>query len=169
MCIIIGQTAFFGIRARINPMGKPPITPIAFLAAKLGMCTSIFLLGWKASFQGPNLPLFAAIPYVALLCGGTLLFVSSFARLGRSLRIGLPAEETTLVVSGAYRWSRNPIYLALFCLFGASLLYAFSWLNLVAVLCAVVFHHRIVLAEEVFLRRRFKDYETYCEKVPRYF
>jgi protein-S-isoprenylcysteine O-methyltransferase Ste14 len=166
--VVVCQVLVFGIRARINPLGKPPIPRPAFYLAKLCMCVSIFLLGLEAAIGNPQLPLFAILPFVSLLLGGTFLFAFGFAELGKNLRVGLPDEVTTLVTSGAYRWSRNPLYVSLFCLFGASLIYAFSWLNLSAVALGVILHHRIVLAEETFLRGKFKEFDAYAKKVRRY-
>jgi protein-S-isoprenylcysteine O-methyltransferase Ste14 len=97
-----------------------------------------------------------------------VIFALGFPKLGTSLRIGLPREETALVTSGIYGLSRNPIYLAIFCLLGASLLYAFSWVNLAAVLISVALHHRIVLAEETYLVNRFVEYSSYKRRVRRY-
>jgi protein-S-isoprenylcysteine O-methyltransferase Ste14 len=72
------------------------------------------------------------------------------------------------VTSGIYRVSRNPLYLGLHCLMVASLVYAFSLLNLVAVVEAILLHHRIILAEEKFLGERFPEYAAYRASVPRY-
>jgi len=166
--IILCQVLLFGTRARINPLGKPPIPQPAFFLAKLCMCVSIFLLGLEAAIGNPQLSIFATLSFVSLLLGGTFLFTHGFAGLGKNLRVGLPDEETMLVTSGAYRWSRNPLYVSLFCLFGASVIYAFSWLNLSAAALGVFLHHRIVLAEEKFLRVRFKEFEAYARKVRRY-
>jgi protein-S-isoprenylcysteine O-methyltransferase Ste14 len=82
--------------------------------------------------------------------------------------MGLPQDETALVSSGMYGFSRNPIYLGIFLIMGASLVYAFSWVNLVAVILGVALHHRIVLAEEKFLYRQFSGYEAYCRRVRRW-
>jgi DNA-binding transcriptional LysR family regulator len=85
-----------------------------------------------------------------------------------AIRMGLPKEPTTLVNEGIYRYSRNPIYLGLFALSGASLIYAFSPLNLVAAVASVAIHHRIVQSEERFLSETFPEYESYRKAVRRY-
>ena len=73
------------------------------------------------------------------------------------------------MTSSIYAFSRNPIYVGLYLILAASLIYAFSWVNLVAVVTAVVLHHRIILAEEQFLSLRFKEYDAYRLRVRRYF
>ncbi len=157
-----------GFRTKAAPMGKPPIPWPALLLAKVSMAVSLGLMLWAAGARTAGLSALSASLFLMLLVAGTLLFMPAITRLGRSLRVGLPNEETTLVVSGIYRYSRNPIYLALYCMLGASLIYAFSWVNLVAVILGVALHHRIVLAEEKFLSGRFPDYEDYRRRVRRY-
>ena len=44
----------------------------------------------------------------ALLVTGLLLMLAGAARLGSSLRMGLPAEKTALITSGPYRYARKP-------------------------------------------------------------
>jgi protein-S-isoprenylcysteine O-methyltransferase Ste14 len=73
-----------------------------------------------------------------------------------------------LVTSGVYRFSRNPIYAGIFCLMAASLIYAFSWLNVAAVAIGALLHHRIVLGEEKFLASHFDGYDAYRKRVRRY-
>ena len=162
------QILFYGSRISGDPLGKPPIAWPALLLAKVSLIVSLALLLLRA-VQGDVLlsPATAAV-FVCLLIGGAAIFTAAFPRLGKNLRMGLPKEQTVLVTSGVYCVSRNPIYLALFCLLGASLVYAFSWVNLAAAGISVVLHHRIVLAEEKYLAGRFAEYEGYRRRVRRY-
>jgi protein-S-isoprenylcysteine O-methyltransferase Ste14 len=162
------QILLYGSRIRGNPIGRPPIARPAFLFAKVCATLSLILLCLAAARGNTPLSHIGTAAFVFLLLAGTLLFVLAFPRLRGNLRMGLPEEETTLVTSGIYGFSRNPLYLALFCLLGASLIYAFSWLNLAAVVLAVILHHRIVLAEEKYLTGRFAEYQAYSRSVRRY-
>ncbi len=165
---MIIEILIFGRRIRANPLGKPPIARPAFIIAKLGAVVSFLLLFLEAVLGSRELPTARSILCACMLIGGNVIFAMAMFQLGANLRVGLPQEETTLVTSGAYGFSRNPIYVALYFILGASLLYAFSWLNFAAVITTVVLHHRIILAEEQFLVLHFKDYEAYCSRVRRY-
>jgi len=153
---------------RIDVMGRPPLPRPAFFVAKLSLATSVVCLVARAiTGPAPDSPI-ALTAFFALLLGGTAVLALAFHRLGLNLRMGLPTESTTLVSGGIYRYSRNPIYLGLFGLVGASVIYAFSLLNLAAAAVSIVLHHRIVLSEERFLSARFPEYEAYRRSVPRY-
>jgi protein-S-isoprenylcysteine O-methyltransferase Ste14 len=162
------QVLLNGSRIKGDPLGKPPIPWPALVLAKLAFAVSVFLFLYEAVSGRADLSPVAMTVSACLLIASATLFTFSVSKLGASLRVGLPNEETALVTSGVYGFSRNPIYLALFFLLGASLTYAFSWVNLAAALIAAVFHHRIVLAEEEFLAAHFADFAAYRQKVRRY-
>jgi protein-S-isoprenylcysteine O-methyltransferase Ste14 len=68
------------------------------------------------------------------------------------------APPTTLVATGPYRWSRNPMYVAVFLILSGWAIGFRSWpLALYAVTVLVAFHLRIVLHEEPWLARTFGD------------
>lgn len=83
-----------------------------------------------------------------------------------------PWEPTTaLVTAGAYRYSRNPMYLAVVLLyFGLSLLFAAAWPLMVLVPALIVLHVAVIFREEAYLERRFGDaYRQYRARVRRWF
>jgi protein-S-isoprenylcysteine O-methyltransferase Ste14 len=162
------QMLLFGSRIKGNALGKPPIAWPALALAKLSLAVSLVLMFYEAVRGKRDPSPLAAAAILCLLAGGGIIGTLAFRGLGANLRVGLPGEETTFVNSGIYGRSRNPIYLALFCLLGSSLLYAFSWINLACVLIAVALHHRIVLSEERFLEGRFANYAAYRNNVRRY-
>ncbi len=157
-----------GRHIRANPVGDPPIPKPAFLLAKVGAGISFLLVVLKAAFAPSHLTDGLNVVCLCLWTGGTVLFVTGISRLGGSLRVGLPEEQTALVTTGVYRFSRNPVYVGMYVMLAVSLIYAFSWLNLAAALTAFVLHHRIVLSEEKFLAAKFSDYEAYRAGVRRY-
>jgi protein-S-isoprenylcysteine O-methyltransferase Ste14 len=68
------------------------------------------------------------------------------------------APPTVLVVTGLYRWSRNPMYVAVLLILSGWAISFRSWpLALYAVVVLVAFHLRIVLHEEPWLLRTFGD------------
>jgi len=165
--LLVSHLLYLAIRGRIGSLGKPPISRLLFFIAKLCFVISMLCLVIQLQWGPRHTPALTA-PFLAVWLAGVVVLVISFYSLGANLRMGIPKEETALVTSGIYRISRNPIYLGLHCLMLASLICAFSLLNLVVVVEAVLLHHRIILAEERFLGERFHEYEAYRASVPRY-
>jgi len=75
-----------------------------------------------------------------------------------------------LVVSGPFRWSRNPIYVAmLVVLIGWTVTYWSRPLAVYTVVMFVAFHIRTILGEEPRLAREFGDeWRRYVRRVPRW-
>jgi len=100
-----------------------------------------------------------------------VLMVSSmrrFLRVGTGLRPFAPV--TTLVVSGAYRWTRNPMYLGMVvAMFGIAVLLGSLSPLAVPPLLLLLLDRRFVAREEVFLRQHLgAPYEEYCRQVRRW-
>ena len=75
-----------------------------------------------------------------------------------------------LVVRGAYRWVRNPMYLgAAGALVGWAVVFGSVVLSVYACVLVTTFHLRTVCSEEPKLREQFgQEYEEYCRQVPRW-
>jgi protein-S-isoprenylcysteine O-methyltransferase Ste14 len=141
---------------------RPPI--IFLLAILLGIALN---RAWPLSFMPSTLVLLGPL---VVLCA-VLLFVLSlreFRAAGTSVR---GSERTTTIVrSGPYRFSRNPIYLS-FTLFVLGLS---VWLNnlwlVVTLVAAVGFIAAVVIPrEERFLERNFHEqYSSYKAAVRRW-
>jgi protein-S-isoprenylcysteine O-methyltransferase Ste14 len=150
--------------------GTPPIHPALFLLAKLTLLAVVLLplvqlagLRLRARMPGGT-----AVACVLALAAVVLLVLGSRA-LGGSLRVGLPTESTELKTSGVYRFSRHPLYLALFLAAIAGGLYCPHPVVLLSAVVTILLHHRIALAEERFLERRFGEAgQRYRAHVPRY-
>jgi len=96
-------------------------------------------------------------------------FLVRFVREGR----GTPApvaETQRLVVSGPFRYVRNPGYVGVLGLIvGQSLLFASAAVLGHAAIMALAFHLFVVLYEEPHLRQKFgTEYEEYQRHVPRW-
>jgi len=81
------------------------------------------------------------------------------------------APPTRLVMVGLYRYTRNPIYIAvILSLLGWSFAFAFRDLFVYAIVVAVAFHLRLVLVEEPWLARTHgSEWTQYASRVPRWF
>jgi protein-S-isoprenylcysteine O-methyltransferase Ste14 len=80
------------------------------------------------------------------------------------------SPPTRLVVVGLYRYSRNPMYVAVtFMLVGWALSFGSRSLLIYAIVVVVAFHLRVVLAEEPWLSRTHgSEWEQYRRRVPRW-
>lgn len=82
----------------------------------------------------------------------------------------IPFSETEkLIVSGFYRFVRNPLYIAaVFVFSGEGLLFESIGIFIYCVLMFAVFNIQVIM-EETFLKERFgESYKQYCEAVPRW-
>jgi len=80
------------------------------------------------------------------------------------------SPPTRLVVAGLYRWSRNPMYVAVTAiLLGWAATFDVAGLYAYAACVAVAFHLRVVFAEEPWLARTHGDaWVEYAQRVPRW-
>ena len=100
---------------------------------------------------------------------GLLIFIISLVDLGGATRLGLPSGQTKLRTNGLYRFSRNPMYVSFIMLTLSSMLINFHLTVWILGIYGIVTHHRIILAEESFLKNRFgKEYIDYLNRVRRY-
>ena len=109
---------------------------------------------------------------------GTIVFVLALAlgvwaivtmtRAGSNVPTNLPT--TTIVESGPYRSTRNPIYLGMFLgLIGLAIAFDTLWLLMMLVPFALVIRYGVVAREEAYLERKFGDaYRSYRRRVRRW-
>jgi protein-S-isoprenylcysteine O-methyltransferase Ste14 len=108
---------------------------------------------------------------VIFVLGWMAVAFASIGRFRRSKTSIVPIRSAdALVLSGPYRYSRNPMYVSLALLtIGCGLLLATWWPILLLVPTLVIVQQFVILPEERYLRRRFgTDYETYAGRVRRW-
>ena len=116
---------------------------------------------------------FKAIVSVVIICIGVLvgvLAVSSFIRLRTTVDPRYPEKASKLVVNGIYRYSRNPMYLAIvLVLFGISI-YLGALSSLLILFLFVVYINRFqIVPEEQMLTQKFgEQYIQYTSQVRRW-
>jgi protein-S-isoprenylcysteine O-methyltransferase Ste14 len=153
-------------------MGKPPLKMPLFILGKICVFGSWLFFLVKAIF--PSIGYFPVPEFLSwiaafILILAILIFVISFIQLGVALKMGLPNESTKLRTSGLYRFSRNPIYAAIFLMFIASVMYFPDPLNLCLAIMGSIIHYRTTLAEEKFLLQRFgNEWILYTSRTRRY-
>jgi len=160
------QSSFRGI--------MPVVGSVVFLFAAPGLL-GVFIPWYTTGWHMVE-PLFGFEPVrwlggALILCGAAVL-LDSFARFALQGR-GTPAPiypTATLVVSGAYRYVRNPMYLAVTALIaGQGLLIGCLPLLIYAPAFFVVTHLFVLVYEEPTLRRTYgTHYEVYAVDVRRW-
>ena len=100
------------------------------------------------------------------------LVVMTFRVLSRAHTPVDPMKPTTaLVTEGPFRYSRNPMCVALTLLYvGVALLINALWILLLVVPALVVLRYGVIAREEAYLARKFGDaYRQYTAQVRRWF
>ncbi|KRR03605.1 protein-S-isoprenylcysteine methyltransferase [Bradyrhizobium jicamae] len=147
-----------------NVIVRPPIAwALAVLAG--------FALNWlmPLPFLPAALPAgwFGAMVFVVALA---LLAwaVATMTRAGSNVPTNLPS--TTIVDTGPYRFTRNPIYLGMVLgLIGLAIAFDSLWLLMTLVPFALVIRYGVIAREEAYLERKFGDvYRRYCAQVRRW-
>ncbi len=115
--------------------------------------------------------IYLAIGILLLLMGAVIYFwtVWDFASFGKGTPLPLDAPKR-LVVSGLYRFTRNPMYWGVMLVItGWAGIFASEWLLVYALGVGVVVHMFVVFYEEPKLSMLFgKEYEAYCQKIGRW-
>jgi protein-S-isoprenylcysteine O-methyltransferase Ste14 len=157
----MNDTATAGVIAR---------PPLLFLAA--------LLLGLAADHL---LPVPFAVPEADLvqrIMAGSLMIliglacaaagIRDFSRAGTPVPTNEPTRE--LVTTGMHGWSRNPIYVGMFLIYGGIAVAVRSpWTLILTLPLAITIRYGVVAREEAYLERRFGDaYRGYKARVHRW-
>ena len=144
----------------------PP--PLVFVAGlSIGIACRYLIAPARAPID-PTLRLVAGLAVVAL---GVAVIVSArilFARTGQNPAPWKPTA--TLVFSGPYRFTRNPMYLgATTIMLGLGVAWNDLWISLFALPALAIVHFIAVLPEERYLSEKFgESYTQYLARVRRY-
>ena len=107
----------------------------------------------------------------ALVLVWLALMLPAFAYFRRFRTSVLPHKPVSaFVVSGPYRFTRNPMYVSLAALYLAIALIIGSWWPVVLLpLVLLVIQRAVIAREERYLRQRFPvEYPAYCARVRRW-
>lgn len=143
--------------------------PLLFLGTLLLGITSDHLLPFPFAAQEAELihwiiASFLILIGLALAAAG----IRDFFRAGTPV----PTNEPTraLVTTGIHGWSRNPIYVGMFLIFGGIGVAARSqWILILTLPLAIMIRYGVVAREEAYLERRFgAAYRDYKSRVRRW-
>ena len=186
LLIFIGRASYLRFRRNINPIaiggGKKGVLLAVELVAIIGFVAwmiegllfalhSSFRL-FPSSLDSQILNSFPAkIAGVALITSGLVILGSAYASFGDSWRVGFDVKTPgTLVTTGTFALSRNPIYVFLDLWFIGVFLIDGTLIFLIFALLAVAVLHWQILQEEKFLVRLYgQPYRSYCARIGRYF
>jgi protein-S-isoprenylcysteine O-methyltransferase Ste14 len=157
---------------KVETVGCIGINKKLFFLGKMSLFTSFILIHVQSRFV--NLSLFGKNDVffwisMVLVSIGVMFFVLAVTKLGTmSLRVGLAQGDTSLRTTGVYSFSRNPMLLGLYLMALGSAVYVRNPINWIVVIIALTIHHKIILAEEVFMENRFgEQWIEYRNKVRR--
>ena len=142
----------------------PPAIYVAFILLGAGLRYAAAL-----TLPGPRFISLAA--GLAIIVAGFWLIADAiklFRRTGQEPAPWKPSPE--LVLNGAYRFTRNPMYLGLTCIqAGLGLALNNLWIALLAPFSLLAVHFLAVVPEEKYLTEKFgESYRSYLTKVRRY-
>ena len=144
-------------------IAPPPLIAVAamLLGAGLHHLWPVPLWPWPRAWAPP----------AACFAAALTLAVPAVRRIWLVRSSVLPHRATTaLVVSGPYRFTRNPMYLAMGLLL-AGVAFALNSLAMLLVIVpwTVVMRHGVIAREERYLEGKFgEDYRAYCRRVRRW-
>ena len=132
-------------------IAPPPVIYLAFLLIGLGADRL-----WPVAVlpQGPRYAAAAAVIALSLA-----LVFSAFRQFRRHNTSFKPHEPSTaLITEGPYRYSRNPMYLALSLLYaGIGIAADGPWTLALLVPLLIVLYYGVIIREERYLERKFSD------------
>jgi protein-S-isoprenylcysteine O-methyltransferase Ste14 len=144
--------------------------PLLFLAALLTGFALDHLLPLPVAIPRGGDLVHRMIPGTLILIGLALAAagIRNFSRAGTPVRSIKPTRA--LVTTGIHGWTRNPIYLGMFLLYGGIGVAAQSpWTLILTLPLAITIRYGVVAREEAYLERRFGDaYRDYKARVHRW-
>ena len=141
----------------------PPLCYLFFLVIGIG-----FNSVWINGHMAPPLPTAVGFLIAAVACVVLLRSAWKHKAAGSNVE---PWEPTTVIISdGAYKYSRNPIYVAMAVLYLGLAIAAASPLAIVLLAaCLAIIRYYVIAREEAYLEDKFgNEYLTYKAKVRRW-
>ncbi len=144
-------------------IAPPPLIYGGFLA--LGLVLEWF---WPLSLLPTVMRVVAGAAAILAALAIAAWAIGQFRRAGTNLDVRKPV--TALVLSGPFRYSRNPIYLAATLLYlGIGIAADSPWVLVLVVPALLVMQLGVVRREERYLSRKFgQKYQTYMRAVRRW-
>ena len=149
----------------MRPMIPPPV--FGLIAAGLLWAADRYLPGLSVSFPGQAM---VAVIVAAIGVMIETVGIAAFVRQKTTVNPLRPERANSLVISGLYRYSRNPMYLGMvLVLLGVAIMSGSVTPYLVLPVFVLVITRRYIRMEEANLTRQFgDDYLAYTKRVRRW-
>ena len=151
----------------VSVVVKPPVLFFAFLA--LGIILRFIVK--LAIFSESSVNYGDTAGGLLILSGVSLIIwaAKTFKKLGETPHHGKPIHK--IIVSGPFQFTRNPMYLSMISIYiGLSLIINTYWLLLFLPFVLIILHYGVILREEKYLEKKFKEeYVSYKSQVRRWF
>jgi protein-S-isoprenylcysteine O-methyltransferase Ste14 len=163
------------VRSGRRSLVGPTLVSLAFAVfvgpGPLGLLGPWLITRWRMDDPLLGVTILRGVGVVLIAAGLSCLIESivRFVRIGRGTLVPvMPTEH--LVMTGLYRYVRNPMYVGVVSLIvGQGLLLGSTGTLLYAVVVALAFHLLVLLYEEPTMRRTYgAEYEAYCRRVRRW-
>jgi len=150
------------------------VYPLLFVIWLFELISYALQFNWKIM---PDMLLIQLIDILSLKYLGMILasfalifFVLSLLAFGDSWRVGVDSQSPgELVTRGVFRFSRNPIYVAIDLWFVGTFLIVGTVFFAIGAIFAILILHYQTLMEERFLKIHYgAPYHEYCQRVRRY-
>tara|TARA_B100000900_G_C20473010_1_gene672216 strand:+ start:515 stop:958 length:444 start_codon:yes stop_codon:yes gene_type:complete len=110
---------------------------------------------------------------IILLTAGTIFIFSAvfqFIKRKTTVNPTKPHKTSSLVISGTFKVTRNPMYLGMLLIIMSYAFYKFSIISLLLIPLFIFYINKFQIEpEEYEMRKKFgKEYEDYCKKVDRW-
>jgi protein-S-isoprenylcysteine O-methyltransferase Ste14 len=184
LVILVGRTVqmrvLYGVRPFVLGIGRKGagILEVAFFVGLSAWITEIFMSSLSAHarlfpsvLEQPIVDSTAVkVIGVVVVAGSLLLFVWALRSFGRSWRVGIDDRTAgDLITTGAFGFSRNPIFLFIDLYFVGTFLINGTIAFLIFAAAAVSgLHYQIVREEKHLLHSYGQAYADYCTKTGRY-
>ena len=101
---------------------------------------------------------------------GVIIYAAGYAIVMVALHYFKHTPADHVVVTGPYRFSRNPQWVGLFLVLAGAAIMSGVWLHLgIIVLVAIIYHLQILAEERLCLEQYGDSFRAYMAKIPRYF
>lgn len=184
--LVLAPTVLWGLGRVLYLKHAKDITVLSFMSqkktpAELGLAviaislnSYLFLRPFISGLDQKLLAFSSSYPiwgFITMITGMGLMVVSQ-ARMGGAWRIGVPKERETsqtLVTSGLYRYSRNPIYIGIMLFLLGTVLTIPGPVTILSLIGTFLLLHPIIKREEASMAAIFgTEYATYCHEVRRW-
>jgi protein-S-isoprenylcysteine O-methyltransferase Ste14 len=135
-----------------------------------GALLAALLLGWLWPLRILRYSIALGLGIALLLLGLAIAIPARRTLRAAGTNVDPMRPATAIVTSGPYRYSRNPLYVALTLLYSGLTLMFDTWWGIVLLLPVLwLMHQGVVLREERYLERKFGEaYRQYRSSVRRY-